>query len=99
MSSQGLPIDRGGEETLPSFAPEESRATNRPWERPTPDLLSHLRQVPLRRLLSRRDERRLGRAMRGLHADARRAEAARRKMILANLRWSCRLQSDTGKRV
>ena len=71
---------------LPSFAPEESRATNRPWERPTPDLLSHLRQMPLRRLLSRKDERRLGRAMRGLHADARRAEAARRKMILANLR-------------
>jgi len=71
---------------LPSFAPEESRATNRPWERPTPDLLSHLPQVPVRRLLSRKDERRLGRAMRGLHADARRAEAARRKMILANLR-------------
>ena len=71
---------------LPSFAPEESRPTNRLWERPTPDLLSHLRQVPLRRLLSRKDERRLGRVMRALHADTRRAETARRKMILANLR-------------
>jgi len=70
MSSLGLQIDRGGEDMLPSFVPEESRTTNRLWERPAPDLLSHLRQVPLRRLLSRKDDRRLGRAMRGLHADA-----------------------------